>query len=82
MTEKSGAVDVGSYFTNYARLSGMRLEAGSVDRRPGLLARESPDGQPVYCVFVRFRGERIQFIRDYRYARYVFDEAQWESCDG
>jgi len=32
---------------------------------------------PVYFLFVRFRGERIRFIRDYRYARYVFDEAQW-----
>jgi RNA polymerase sigma-70 factor (ECF subfamily) len=77
MTEKSGTVDVGNYFTNYARLAGMRLEAGVVDGRAALLAREQPDGRPVYCLFVRFRGERIQFIRDYRYARYVFDEAQW-----
>jgi RNA polymerase sigma-70 factor (ECF subfamily) len=77
MTEKSGAEDVGHYFTNYARLAGMRLEAGTVDGRPALLVREQPDGRPVYCLFVRFRGERIQFIRDYRYARYVFDEAPW-----
>jgi len=77
MTEKSGALDVGSYFTNYARLAGMRLQAGVVDGRPALLVREHPDGRPVYCVFVRFRRELIQFIRDYRYARYVFDEAQW-----
>jgi RNA polymerase sigma-70 factor (ECF subfamily) len=77
MTEKSGSVDVGGYFANYARLAGMRLEVGVVDRQPALLAREQPDGRPVYCLFVSFRGERIQFIRDYRYARYVFDEAQW-----
>jgi len=31
----------------------------------------------VYCLFVRFRGNEIHFIRDFRYARYVFDEAQW-----
>jgi hypothetical protein len=55
----------------------MRLAAGVVDGRPALLAREQPDARPVYCLFLRFRGERIQFIRDYRYARYVFDEAQW-----
>jgi RNA polymerase sigma-70 factor (ECF subfamily) len=82
MSEKSGAADVGGYFSNYARLDGMRLEPAIVDGRPALLAREQPDGQPVYCLFVRFRGDRIQFIRDYRYARYVFDEAQWQPVTG
>ena len=82
MTEKSGATDVGGYFNNYARLAGMRLEPGVVDGRPAILARESPDGPPVYCLFVRFRGEQIRFIRDYRYARYVFDEAQWSAATG
>jgi RNA polymerase sigma-70 factor, ECF subfamily len=77
MAEKSGAADVGGYFTNYAKHAGLRLELGVVDGRPALLAREQPDGRPVYCLFLRFRGEKIQFIRDYRYARYVFDEAQW-----
>ena len=75
--EKSGATEVGGYFDNYARLEGMRLEPGMVDGRPALLAREQPDGRPVYCLFVSFRGEYVRFIRDYRYARYVFDEAQW-----
>lgn len=77
MSERSGAADVGGYFTNYSRHPGMRLELGVVDGRPALLAREQPDTQAVYCLFVRFRGEQIQFIRDYRYARYVFAEAQW-----
>jgi hypothetical protein len=76
MTEKSGATDVGGYFGNYARLEGTRLELGAVEGRPALLVRERPDGQPVYFLFVRFLGERIRFIRDYRYARYVFDEAR------
>jgi RNA polymerase sigma-70 factor (ECF subfamily) len=78
--EKSGATDVGGYFTNYERIAGMRLEIGAVDGRPAILAREQSDARPVYCLFVRFRGERIQFIRDYRYARYVFDEAQWSAA--
>jgi RNA polymerase sigma-70 factor, ECF subfamily len=77
MTEKSGAADVGGYFNNYARLEGMRLEPGVVDGRPAILAREQLEGRPVYFLLVRFRGERIRFIRDYRYARYVFDEARW-----
>jgi RNA polymerase sigma-70 factor (ECF subfamily) len=77
MTDKSGASDVGAYFGNYARLEGMRLALGQVDGRPALLAREQPDGPPVYFLFVSFRSDRIRFIRDYRYARYVFDEAEW-----
>src|SRR4051794_22160297 len=52
--EKSGAADVGGYFSNYARLEGMRLESGFVDGRAALLAREQPDGRPVYFLFVRF----------------------------
>jgi RNA polymerase sigma-70 factor (ECF subfamily) len=51
-----------------------------VDDRPALLVRERPDGPPIYFLFVRFRDDRIRFIRDYRYARYVFDEAQWTSA--
>src|SRR4029453_15281155 len=46
MTERSGAADVGAYFTNYERLAGMRLEPGIVDGRPAILAREQPDGRP------------------------------------
>lgn len=80
MAEKSGATDVGAYFGNYARLDGMHLELGEVDGRPAILVRERPDLRPVYFLFVRFRGDQIRFIRDYRYARYVFDEAQWASA--
>jgi RNA polymerase sigma-70 factor (ECF subfamily) len=82
MTEKSGAADVGGYFTNYARVAGLRLDPGVVDGQPAVLVSEPPDGRPAYCLFVRFRGEKIQFIRDYRYARYVFDESQWSSATG
>lgn len=79
MHDRSGAEDVGQYFTNYARLPGTRVDVGIVDGRVGLLVREQPDAAPVYFLFVQFRGERIQFIKDYRYARYVFDESQWRS---
>ena len=78
--EKSGAADVGNYFTNYARVADVQLETGMVDGRPALNACEHPGGRAAYCLFVRFRGDQIQFIRDYRYARYVFDEAQWGSA--
>jgi RNA polymerase sigma-70 factor (ECF subfamily) len=80
MTEKRGATDVGAYFGNYARLEGMHLELGEVDGRAAILARESPAGRPAYFLLVHFASERIRSIRDYRYARYVFDEAQWTSA--
>jgi RNA polymerase sigma-70 factor (ECF subfamily) len=77
MTEKSGAADVGGYFTNYERLAALRLDVGVVDGRPAILAREHPGQGPAYCLLVQFRADRIQCIRDYRYARYVFEQAQW-----
>lgn len=77
MTEKSGATDVGGYFSNYARFDQMRVQLGQVDGRPALLVLEHAGGRPLYFLFVTFRNEQIRFIRDYRYARHVFDEAEW-----
>ncbi|HXU34279.1 MAG TPA: sigma-70 family RNA polymerase sigma factor [Thermoanaerobaculia bacterium] len=76
--EKSGAAAVGSYFDNYARLHATRAELGVVDGRTAILVRDDPTEPPSYCWFLRFRNQRIQMIRDYRYARHVFAEAQWE----
>lgn len=75
--ERSGAADVGGYFDNYSRVAEIRFEVGAVDGRAAILVRESPAEPPGYCILVRFRGGRIQTIRDYRYARHVFAEAQW-----
>jgi RNA polymerase sigma-70 factor (ECF subfamily) len=77
--ERAGASSVGGYFTNYSRLANVQAELGIVDGQPALLMREPASEPPSYCVFVRFRGEKIQRIRDYRYARYVFAEAQWRA---
>lgn len=77
MTEKSGAAEVGAYFGNYEKLPTVRMGVGIVDGRIALLVRERPDAAPSYCAFVRFRGESITTIRDYRYAREVFAEAEW-----
>ena len=76
-TQRSGAADVGQYFENYLRLVDIHFAVGVVDGALAILAHERRDAPPCYCLFVRFRGERIQHIRDYRYARQVFAEAQW-----
>jgi RNA polymerase sigma-70 factor (ECF subfamily) len=80
--EKSGATDVGDYFGNYARVEPLRVELGRVDGRPALLMFEQQPGPPIYFVFVSFRNGQVRFIRDYRYARYVFGEAEWISASG
>lgn len=80
-TERSGAADVGGYFDSYARLAGIQFELGVVDSRLAILARERPEEPPSYCLFVRFRDGQVQAIRDYRYARHVFAEAQWAAAE-
>lgn len=78
--ERSGAAEVGRYFDNYALLAAIRFELGVVDSRLAILARERLGEPPSYCLFVRFRDGRVQAIRDYRYARHVFAEAQWSTA--
>ncbi len=82
MTEKSGAEEVGGYFSNYERLAAVRMGLGIVDGRVALLVRDHPDGEPAFFAFVRFRDERVSSIRDYRYAREVFAEAEWREGVG
>lgn len=77
--EKSGAASVANYFDNYSRLPAIWAELGVVDGRIAILVRDSPVEPPSYCLFLRFRNQRIQAIRDYRYARHVFAEAEWTS---
>jgi RNA polymerase sigma-70 factor, ECF subfamily len=79
--QRSGASDVGQYFGNYARLAEIHADVGVVDGRPAVLVRETADGAPVYCLFVRFRRGQIQQIRDYRYARHVFRESEWRQIE-
>jgi hypothetical protein len=62
-------------------VAGARAAVGVVDGRSAILMRETPDGEPTYCLIVRFRRGCIQYIRDYRYARHVFDEAAWQRLE-
>ncbi len=77
--EKSGAASVANYFENYSRLPATWAELGTVDGRIAILVRDSPLEPPSYCLFLRFRNQRILAIRDYRYARHVFAEAEWKA---
>ncbi len=77
-----GAPAVGSYFSNYERLEGWRVEMGTVDDRPALLGFDgdnarSPGARPTFFILVEWVGDRIQRIRDYRYARHVTELADF-----
>jgi len=73
-----GRKDVGSYFTNYARIDDWQLVAGLVDRRPAVLVRDpdEPSGRPRYFILLEWAGSALVGIRDFRYARYVIEGAE------
>jgi len=89
-THARGAQGVGSYYDNYARITGWRTEVGLVDGRPAILGFDSPTSgtgpdsvpapgaRPTFFVLVTWRNGQIAAIRDYRYARHVMELARVE----
>ena len=70
-----GAADVGRFFTIYATFEGVRLEPAWVEGREVIAVFEQGARTPNYFMWLEWRGERISFIRDYRYSRYILDDA-------
>ena len=74
---RAGAADVGMFFTIYAKFEGVRLQPAWVEGREVIAVFEGSDGPtPSYFMWLEWRGSRISFIRDYRYARYIVDGAE------
>jgi RNA polymerase sigma-70 factor (ECF subfamily) len=77
-TRLHGRVEVGRYFSNYARAkTSWRLVPGLVDGRPAVLAREAGDpmGPPANFILLEWAQEQILGIRDFLYARYASESA-------
>ena len=83
-----GKSAVGSYYSNYERLTGWRVEAGFVDGRPALLgydalpsraaAYERDAGErPSFFILIEWRDGQVRGIRDYRYARHTVELARF-----
>jgi RNA polymerase sigma factor (sigma-70 family) len=71
-----GAADVGMFFTIYAKHQRVRLAPAWVEGREVIAVFENgADAKPSYFMWLEWRGDRISFIRDYRYARYVVNDA-------
>jgi RNA polymerase sigma factor (sigma-70 family) len=72
-----GAADVGMFFTIYSKFEGVRLAPAWVEGREVIAVFEAgTDAKPSYFMWLEWRGDRISFIRDYRYARYIVTEAE------
>lgn len=69
-----GSREVVGYFSNYARLQGLRAQATAFEGHAGLWVHEGgPDGGAYPIVLDWGAGDRLVAIRDFRYARYVAD---------
>jgi RNA polymerase sigma-70 factor, ECF subfamily len=67
----------GRYFVNYARAHDWHFEAGFVDRRPALIARDpqDPARRPTYFMLLSWSAGRVAMVRDFRHAPYVIEGA-------
>jgi RNA polymerase sigma-70 factor (ECF subfamily) len=74
---RSGSKDVGTFFSIYATVEGIRLAPAWLEGREVIAVFEHQDDlSPAYFMWVKFRDGRICFIRDYRYDRYVIRDAE------
>jgi RNA polymerase sigma factor (sigma-70 family) len=74
---RAGAADVGMFFGIYSRSAPVRLAAAWLDGREVIAVYEDPQAmKPSYLMWLEWRHGRISFIRDYKYVRYVVDDAE------
>jgi RNA polymerase sigma-70 factor (ECF subfamily) len=66
------------YFTRYAEETKWRFSFGAVEGRPAMLVFESGAMEkPAYFVLVDWRNDRISAIRDFLFAPYALESADW-----
>jgi RNA polymerase sigma factor (sigma-70 family) len=74
---RAGANDVGTFFNIYARSAPVRAAPAWLDGREVIVVWEAPlTAKPSYLMWLAWTAGRISFIRDYRYVRYVIDDAE------
>jgi RNA polymerase sigma-70 factor, ECF subfamily len=66
------------YFQRYKQTNDCRLAVGMVEDRPAMLAYDLNETtqQPAYVILLTWNNNQVSLIRDYRYARYVIQEAR------
>jgi RNA polymerase sigma factor (sigma-70 family) len=74
---RAGAADVGMFFGIYSRSAPVRLAPAWLDGREVIAVFEDPQAsKPNYLMWLEWRDGQISFIRDYKYVRYVIDDAE------
>lgn len=68
--------EVHEYFGRYAKAP-VHLAAGTVEGRPALLVMLEGRERPLYFIFVEWDGDRVTFIRDYRYVDYIAEDVEY-----
>jgi RNA polymerase sigma factor (sigma-70 family) len=73
-----GRGKVASYFTRYAEETKWRYAFGAVEGRPAMLVFASGAMEkPAYFVLVDWRNDQISAIRDFLFAPYALESADW-----
>jgi RNA polymerase sigma factor (sigma-70 family) len=74
---RAGAADVRMFFGIYSQSPPVRLAPAWLDGREVIAVWEDPQAaRPSYLMWLEWTDGRISFIRDYRYVRYVADDAE------
>jgi SnoaL-like domain len=72
-----GRVDVGLFFTLYAKIDGLSVAPAWLEGREVIAVfEERADPKPSYIMWLEWCGGQISFIHDYRYVRYVTADAE------
>lgn len=75
----NGKVEVSRYFSNYSEVDDWRLVTGQVEGRPAILVFDTtrPDAPPRSFILLGWTADKVATIRDFRYAAYAIDGAEW-----
>src|SRR5580698_3318075 len=78
-TRMSGKAEVSRYFGNYAKVHDWHLAPGLVEGRPAILVFDpgEPSPRPKYFMLLQWSADKVATIRDFRYASYVTDGAEY-----
>lgn len=76
--QREGRPEVSTYFENYSRKDDWLFSLGFVDGQAAVLVHDARNAAagPIYFVIVQWTGDQVMSIRDFRYARYVMDDAK------
>ena len=73
-----GRDKIGRYFTRYAEETKWRFALGAVEGRPAMLVFESGAmDRPAHFVLISWCDDRISAIRDFLFAPYALESADW-----